>query len=85
MSTLYILFAAFLWTWVVVWLVRYVFMLFNQWLFDYIQSWFVWFTQLFWSTLSYTFLWMFGAAFLVLIVRFIMSFIWENPWHSANR
>jgi hypothetical protein len=85
MSTIYIFIAAIFWTGVVVWLTHYMFSLFNLWLFDYIQSWFNLFTQLFWSTLSATFLWMFGVAFLVLIVRFIMSWIGENPWHSANR
>lgn len=57
----------------------------NNWLYELIVSWLLILEDLFWSTAAYLFLSLFVLAWMILMIRFIMSRIGENPWQSANK
>lgn len=58
---------------------------FNFWLFDFIVDNLIIIEEIFWSWPVYialSFLWLW---FTTLVFRFVMSWIGENPWSSANK
>lgn len=56
----------------------------QNWLFDLLIDWFNLIADLIWSVNAYILVSLFTLWAMVLVVRFVMSFIWENPGHSAN-
>lgn len=43
------------------------------------------FTELFGTHLGWVFIGLFGLAWFILFVRFILSWLWENAWAKANK
>lgn len=74
-----------LWLTVITWIVVVLNQVMQNWLYDLIVSWLNILVDLLWTWYTYLFLSMFSLAWITLVVRFIMSWIWENPWSSANK
>lgn len=55
------------------------------WLWDLVMDWIDIFTYLFGTAYVYIFLGLFSIWWFTLILRWVLSWYGENPWHSANK
>lgn len=68
----------------IVWFLAIVNSIMQNWLYDFIVSGLNVLVELFWTSRTVLFLSLFTLAWMTLVIRFVMSWIGENPWHSAN-
>lgn len=75
-----------LWIWLTIafYLWKWMLSLLNMWMFDEYSSLFLYFKYLFWFDITFVFVYILGAVFVVMFGRWIMSWASNNWWQTPN-